>query len=414
MFLSLSFNNPNGLAPEAVIVDQDRKASIRHPRWVQFFSLLAHRRLLNHEQGRVMLEELPALLAFGNRTPGQAGKYLVNSASEFPPVVSKFIRHHLHLSTVGPFYLEILAEGIRTDLSSLGKYISWIFNNSRQKKVANTVSWLDVERATTDFESWKSLTLTSRCLLKKGIEEIQPPHVCSSALNHIVRAEYIRVGSSRRHQRLVAAAKSQASGSIPEKLKITALANTISTEIWITSVNKRNLNSLLALNQTVIDLAERLPKANSDRQCLLAARYYFIVFVNLFLYGDAGNSSNLQKARELFKLVCEGEPPAIVPFDPGVIESIDLQVELIKRIRLHQTPNDEDLSRYREVVDNRSIAKVTSLSCAEWITSGYIQQKKFDRALEFSAEALIDHAFMFDSSIFRRLNSRRKSLMTNT
>jgi hypothetical protein len=410
MFLSISFNESNSLAPEILILDQDRKTAIRHPRWVQFIALLAQRRLQSMENGLVALDELPSLLAYRNRTPDQIGKYLLNSAQTLPPLVTRFLRKHLRLTSIGPFFLEIMPEGIITDITRLDHYISWIYANAGYKKSTRELLWNDVRQAIDYLEACQSRYLISRSFLNKEIEENDSPLACSSALTNIVRAGIIRNGATRNQSTLIALAKSHAPKTNDGAMKILLLANAYNTELWISPLTKRNLPTLLALNQTTIDLAERLPKTSMDRHCLLASRYYYIAYASLFFGAEEYVSANLKKSRDLFEMISKEGPPRIIPYDPGVVDSADLQVELLRRVNLRQTPNNEDIARYNEAAGNRSLIKLTTLSFAEWITEGYIRQNQDDKAFTFATEALIDHACMFDSSIFRRLNTVRKKL----
>ncbi len=408
--IHLSFFEDNSLKPQLVISRGDSNYEVRKGRWVQFLTLLVYRRLTNTNDGWVTPEDISHLSAFRQIRFNAIGKYISDSSAEFPHVMLRFIRRYMDITSTGPYILLIDRSSIITDILRIKEYLDLISTYPTSYQNDSKVLWDISHKAYSEFDLLCSQKLTEAYIKSGRRSKSLSASKLASAYIRLADIEYRSRNSRINPFYAIEKAKSLCSEIKQTQLRNLILAHALGLQAMSIKSNKRNIKKIIELNRNALDLLSSASYSDPDKHCLMAGRHYHQSYIALS-YGNRDKSRNeFRKAIEEYRAMQDTGHPDIVYCEPGIIEGIQLQSIIIKRVRNNEPVGNEELTWYYEMVENGRVSPFLTLTIGEWIARSLSNTKQLDGAVEFLGESLISHAHLHETDIFHRLVSEQRKL----
>jgi len=414
MSLTISFSGNGLLSPTILIRDGEKTCLLKHPRWVQFFCLMAHRSIQSIDHGWVELEDLTHLLALRNIPGKRIAKFLSESYSVQPVVVKKFMEAFVHFKPSGPYRLILPIDLIHTDAQLLMKYLSFIFHPSSEAKTTLDESFETANRELNSYELGSSVYLLQNCLESLQQTGARLPIYAPMICINLATALYLASDNTTRQESLLTLAEQFASKLRDSKYRRLFESFILDRRIWMAPAAEYNGQRLFKWNSQSMELASMLPKDLGDRGVIIAGRLYFKLY-NSVRYGSKSvYRQTLGLIRDLYRMAEETGRIEFVPFERDMFLAYEAQSELIDVMRWNIRPGNDCLEQYENLTDNKDIPKINILSIAEWMTNAFQKANQPEAALEFVTEALIQHSQLYQTTIFTRLKVLRAQLKQST
>jgi len=410
--IEIRFGNRSLFLPSVIINDGLQSAQLRHVRWVQLIALLAWKRLRGQDGGNVSISELKQSLAFRRVSLPNIARFYINSLDKQPAILRAFVRNSIHLPGMGPFRLRIDASHIKTDPLLLNNYISSVFGLSELTDPSNDLIWQLSCHSLNKFD-----LQTARYSFSNYLDLHEDTHFQSQimqALGYINLAiiEYILQGNGSNSEPLLQRAEIAASVVADSKMKILLQAYILQERIWMTPVQDYPASSTIRSNQNIIDILANLPVKSSDKSVMLAGRHYHNAYTALQFGSETDVKREFTIVRELYHRLADSDKPKILPYEPGSLRMMQLQMDLVRIRREFKAASSELIAMYEECMDDEGISPLNTLSAAEWITYLMIRDNQQVGALEFITDAMIKHAVLHETALYSRMTAMRNNLKT--
>lgn len=410
--IEIKFDGSSPLSPKVVLRNGEHIALLTHPRWVQLIALLAFKRISDCDSGRVSVDELKRSLAFRRLSHQNVSRFFYTSIHNQSPLVIDFIRTYLILPAAGPFRLKIGAHSILTDRKLLEAYIYLIFGKLNQSESQEDCLWQMAQNSIREFEFRSARSFISGCLCDESSPESSPSSKRIMALTSLASIEYLVRGNSPALDGLLAQA-----GALVSSLRDGAekrLLQTIHLEkcIWTTPLENLSSRRTMRTNNFAIELASELPKKSSDRAALLIGRHYFSVYCALRYGTSTDVSREFSIITDYHRQLACSDFPKIVSYEPGSLKASKLQMALLRRANANEKAASEEISLYKDCLQDQSVSQINTISSAEWIADLELRAGSREHALEFLTEALLDHAPVHQTVMYARVKKMRDELKT--
>lgn len=405
MEIHINFFSDQLLNPQIIVKSKGRSESIRNARWIQFIAYLVHQLYDTNEEGWVSVGDIKRLNAFAKVKTKQIGKYLYNSSITRSDLFREFLRFHLLITVKGPYKIHISPDKIFVDRTRLRKYVNSIL---RYYFTANTDTEVLWDMGLTSYSNYEFST--SRRLFEAfynlSVESgTYPAERLCLALIKLVEIDRFTdniAGVKLNSNRILRLSKEV---DDPRKGDIFK-AITLSLNALCCPVEDHTVQNAIELSLESTQLAKSGYGSDPDRYCVLAGNQYHRYYLAL-RYGTMEMSEKaITNSIKLYKDMNQAGIPQYIAPEKGIIEGIQLQVNLIKSTNSGKIVADDDLAMYRYIVENEVSSKLITLHLAEWISHSYFQNNMIDEAKEVINSALLVHPELHETAIFSRMQQQ--------
>ena len=369
---------------------------------MQFVSLLVHRRLTGDNGGWVTLEDLTSLVAFRKLSPNAIGKYLVNRSAELTPLTMRFLRRYVNLTTTGPYTLYLNPDRIIVERPRLENYLRIIGSSPVAEKSSSILLWQEGEQNFRDSDLLSSHRLFEAFTRIVKPSELDYHSLMTVACLRLAEIEHQGEFGSRDIAYLFAKATFHTNRIADRRKRELFTAYILGLRAFTSRPKHRTARRVAKLDQEAIRLTDDLPNT-PDKLCLLGGRHYHLYYLALKHGMKEVGKDELRASLDCFRQVESGGQPKFVQYETGIVQGVQLQSTLIYKSRCDEPIGEDDLAQYDSLARQENTSRIITLTCAEWMRHVMIKRRDLDRALEFSTRALLDHAMLHETTMFRRI-----------